>query len=257
MLFSDPTGSGIEAAPQVLVQGTADVDDRDLDANRERYKREMRREAPGGRGPDAAEGLRAASSTGTSRASTSTCAPSASTSGATGTSAREPQLFDAHMEEVRSGHAEEPASAHAAAGGRRRPAWDERMDELGSATRTAVISLVAPGRLPVLGPRCRSRSTAPRGGCGWRRRPVGVPWQPGPAPASPPTTTSRELQLAAQLPGARRPRRGGRRLGDVPRKLMGGFELPPARDARRARLNMKKMRRFRKIAKRELAARGR
>jgi hypothetical protein len=36
LLFSDPTGSGIAEAPQVLVQGTADVDDRDLDANRER-----------------------------------------------------------------------------------------------------------------------------------------------------------------------------------------------------------------------------
>src|SRR5829696_7975167 len=42
MLFSDPTGSGLEDAPQVLVQGTADVDDRDLDANRERYKRELK-----------------------------------------------------------------------------------------------------------------------------------------------------------------------------------------------------------------------
>ena len=41
MLFSDPTGSGIDNAPQVLVQGTAEVDDRDLDANRERYKREI------------------------------------------------------------------------------------------------------------------------------------------------------------------------------------------------------------------------
>src|SRR5918999_1433703 len=41
MLFSDPTGCGLEAPPQVLVQGTAEVDDRDLDANRKRYKREF------------------------------------------------------------------------------------------------------------------------------------------------------------------------------------------------------------------------
>src|SRR5918911_5191108 len=47
MLFSDPTGSGLEAAPQVLVQGTAEVDDRDLDANRERYKRESIEKLPG------------------------------------------------------------------------------------------------------------------------------------------------------------------------------------------------------------------
>src|SRR4051795_1199765 len=37
LLFSDPTGSGLDGAPMVLVQGVADVDDRDLDANRERY----------------------------------------------------------------------------------------------------------------------------------------------------------------------------------------------------------------------------
>src|ERR687896_315384 len=30
LLFSDPTGSGMQEAPQVLVQGIAEVDDRDL-----------------------------------------------------------------------------------------------------------------------------------------------------------------------------------------------------------------------------------
>src|ERR671932_2783589 len=47
LLFSDPTGSGLENPPQVLVQGTADVDDRDLDANRERYGRESLEKLPG------------------------------------------------------------------------------------------------------------------------------------------------------------------------------------------------------------------
>src|SRR3954469_9113158 len=37
LLFSDPTGSGIESPARVLVQGTAAVDDRDLKANAERY----------------------------------------------------------------------------------------------------------------------------------------------------------------------------------------------------------------------------
>src|SRR3954470_22814349 len=46
LLFSDPTGSGLERAPMVLVQGTADVDDRDLDANRERYAREAVEKLP-------------------------------------------------------------------------------------------------------------------------------------------------------------------------------------------------------------------
>src|ERR671930_1611913 len=47
LLFSDPTGSEIEGAPQVLVQGTAGVDDRDLAANRERYQHESVEKLPG------------------------------------------------------------------------------------------------------------------------------------------------------------------------------------------------------------------
>src|SRR5918999_4747156 len=39
LLFSDPTGSGIDSGIRVLVQGTAEVDDRDLAANRDRYWR--------------------------------------------------------------------------------------------------------------------------------------------------------------------------------------------------------------------------
>jgi hypothetical protein len=46
LLFSDPTGCGMDDAPQVLVQGTAEVDDRDLDANRERYRRELAQKLP-------------------------------------------------------------------------------------------------------------------------------------------------------------------------------------------------------------------
>src|SRR4051795_350215 len=37
MLFSDPTGSGVESGVRVLVQGTATVDDANLKANAERY----------------------------------------------------------------------------------------------------------------------------------------------------------------------------------------------------------------------------
>src|SRR5204863_6593092 len=47
LLFSDPTGSGIETGIQVLVQGTAEVDDADLAANRERYRRESLAKLPG------------------------------------------------------------------------------------------------------------------------------------------------------------------------------------------------------------------
>ena len=42
----DPTGSGLTTPPMVLVQGTADVDDRDLEANRTRYERESCEKLP-------------------------------------------------------------------------------------------------------------------------------------------------------------------------------------------------------------------
>ena len=51
------------------------------------------------------------------------------------------------MEEVRSGHDEEPAAAHAPAEGGAM-AWDDRMDELGSRYPQAVLSLVAPDGFP-------------------------------------------------------------------------------------------------------------
>ena len=50
LLFSDPTGSGLESPPQVLVQGTAEVDDADLAANRERNRRESAAKLPRARG---------------------------------------------------------------------------------------------------------------------------------------------------------------------------------------------------------------
>jgi len=46
LLFSDPTGSGLESAPMVLVQGTARVEDSDLEANRARYERESAEKLP-------------------------------------------------------------------------------------------------------------------------------------------------------------------------------------------------------------------
>jgi hypothetical protein len=50
LLFSDATGSGIAEPPMVLVQGTAEVDDRDLEANRDRYLRDIAEKL--GRRPD-------------------------------------------------------------------------------------------------------------------------------------------------------------------------------------------------------------
>jgi hypothetical protein len=106
LLFSESAGSGLDDAPQVLIQGTANVGDADL----VRVRPERVYVWPGG---DATQ---------------------------------EPQLFDAHMEEVRSGHDEEPDAPHAAAEGGS-PKWDECIDELGHSF-DAVLSLVAPDGFP-------------------------------------------------------------------------------------------------------------
>jgi Pyridoxamine 5'-phosphate oxidase len=253
LLFSDATGSGLDHAPQVLVQGTADVDDRDLDANRERYRRELVEKLPAAERqmpPKVFDGLLGWYLT---RIYVHV-RPERVYVWSGGDVTREPQLFDAHMEEVRSGHDEEPAGEHAGTVGGA-VAWDDRMEELGASYPEAVVSLVAPDgfpfsvRLPVEVD--RAARLVRLGGA-----PVGVPWQPGLACVtahdhSPDFTWQRNFHVRGDLieeDGA---------WAVVPRKLVGGFELPPGSLIERTRLNMRKMRRFRRVAKRELAARGR
>ena len=253
MLFSNPTGSGLEGAPQVLVQGTADVDDRDLDANRDRYRREIAEKLP-----EAAADM----------------PPKAFDRWLTwyltriylhvrperiyvwrqGDVTVEPELFDAHIEEVRSGHVEEPLEDHVPATGEA-VAWDERMQELGARYESGVVSLVAPDgfpfavRLPIELDRGARRIRL--GGA-----PVGVPWQTGLAcltahDHSPDFKWQRNFHVRGDL---LEEADGSWSL--VPHKLVGGFELPPGSLVERTRLNLKKMRRFHRTAKREMAKRS-
>jgi hypothetical protein len=252
MLFSDPTGSGIEGAPQVLVQGTADVDDRDLDANRERYKREQAEKLPTTREQMPPKVFDRFLGWYLTRIYIHV-RPERIYVWADGDPAHEPRLFDAHMEEVRSGHDEEPDAELAdPVGGT--VAWDARMEELGERYPEAVVTLVSPDgfpfsvRVPVEVD--RAARLVRLGGA-----PVGVPWRPGLAclaahDHSPEFTWQRNFQVRGDLveeDGA---------WAIVPRKLVGGFELPPGGLVSRVRVNAKKMRRYRRIAKRELAARG-
>ena len=109
LLFSDPTGSGINSGIQVLVQGTAEVDDRDLDGQPRALLARVVGEAPGHAGACIPPQARCAGcSAGTTRGSTSTCARSGSSCGPTATSRKAPECHEAHLEEVRSGHSEEP-----------------------------------------------------------------------------------------------------------------------------------------------------
>jgi Pyridoxamine 5'-phosphate oxidase len=251
MLFSDPTGCGMDQAPQVLVQGTADVDDRDLDANRERYRRELVQKLPSVKRQLPPRFMERMFGWYFTRVYVHV-RPERVYVWPDGDVSSAPELFDAHMEEVRSGHDEEPAAAHADTEGGG-AAWDERMEELGERYRTAVVSLVAPDgfpfsvRLPIAVDRDAHRVRL-------EGAPVGVPWQPGLA-----CLTAHEhdpgfnWQLNFQVRGDLVEEDGAWAL--IPHKLIGGLELPPGSLAGRVRANFAKVRRYRRTAKRELANR--
>jgi hypothetical protein len=251
LLFSDPTGSGVGDAPQVLVQGTAQVDDADLDANAERYTRESAEKLPAVKNMLPPKPIRGLFGWYFKRLYVKV-RPERVYVWPDGDAAREPTLLDAHLEEVRSGHGEEPAADLAPAQGGA-PAWDPRIEELGRRYDSAVLTVVAPDgfpfavRLPIeldsQGRRIRIAAGA-----------LGVPVQPGLACVTAHDhaddfTWQRNFQVRGDLVEED----GGWTL--VPHKLVGGFEIPPASMLERYRLNAKKIRRFRKIAKRELSAR--
>ena len=175
LLFSDPTGSGMDAAPQVLVQGTADVDARDLEANRVRYTRESPEKLPGAKELLPPKPLQRCSA-GTSPASTSTSGRSACTSGRAATHAR--------AAAVRRPHGGGPLRPRRGARGRarRQPRAARGLGRAHGGARRALPERRAlaggPGRLPLLGAR------ADLGRPGARRirlggDVLGVPVQPG------------------------------------------------------------------------------
>jgi hypothetical protein len=253
LLFSDPTGCGVERPPQVLVQGTADVDYRDLDANRERYRRESLEKLPGSKELLPPKPVQRAFSFYFTRLYVHV-RPERVYVWPSGDTTREPELFDAHMEEVRSGHDEEPESAPPAAEGGA-GVWDARMDELGDRYPEAVLSLVAPDgfpfsvRVPITVDRSARRV---RIGAGV----LGVPVQGGRGcltahDHAPDFGWQRNFQVRGDLVEED----GGWAL--IPKRLVGGLELPPVSKPRLYAMNAGKMMRFWRTAKktrRELGA---
>jgi hypothetical protein len=250
LLFSDPTGSGLDEPCAVLVQGTAEVDDRNLVANRERYARESLEKLPATKAlypPKAIQGLfdwyfmriyvyvR----------------PERVFVWEKGDFRREPQLFDAHLEEVRSAHSQEPPVETAAPEGGPIK-WDARMDELGRRHRTAVLSIAGPDGFPMS---CRLE-IEPDPDAGRVRLGPLPDWLPGSPGKACLTAHDHDpdfrWQANFQVRGDLVPEGDGWSL--VPHRLIGGFELPKSKIAA-YRENFAKMRRFRKIAKRELAHR--
>lgn len=251
LLFSEPHGSGLEEPPMVLVQGTADMDDRDLDANRQRYWRESIAKLPATESMHPPKLVRGAFAWYYTRLYVHV-RPERVYIWPHGDFTAEPELLDSHMEEVRSGHDEEPYVALEPPESKS-PVWDKRMEELGDRYRSGVLSIVSPDgfpfsvRVPI--DVDRSARLVRLGAVA-----VGVPVHPGPACLTvhdhgPQFEWQRNFQVRGDLV---------ERDGDwvlAPRKLIGGFELPPGSMLSRYRANFSKVLRYRKTAKREMAKR--
>jgi hypothetical protein len=248
LLFSDPTGCGLDNPPAVLVQGTADVDDRDLEANRIRYDRECVEKLPAVKDMSPPDFMKKMLGWYYTRIYVHV-RPERVYIWESGDLGREPELFDSHMEEVRSGHDEEPEADQAPPEGGAL-AWDQRLDELGNLHKTAVVSFVAPDGFPFAF-RTPVKVDSSQGLVWLEADPVGVPLTPGLACLTAHDhderfTYQRNFQVRGDLVNEQD------RWAIRPHKLVGGFELPPGSALQRAKLNLSKARRFRKTAKREL-----
>jgi len=252
LLFSDTTGSGIDSGIKVLVQGTADIDDRDLVANRERYWRESGEKLPATKEMHPPKLMRGLFNWYYTRVYVHV-RPERVFVWPNGDPTRPPEVLDAHMDEVRSGHSEEPLEPlEPPSGGR--VTWDPRIEELDRRYETAVVGWIAPdgfplaARLPVGLDRDEQRIVL-------GAAPAGFPLAPGRACVtahshSPDFTWQENFQVRGDLVQAD----GGWAL--VPRKLVGGFELPNESEAARYRRNLGKSIRFYKTARRYRKTQG-
>ena len=251
LLFSDPTGSGIDSGIQVLVQGSAEIDDADLGANRERYRREALEKLPATKDmlpPKFLEGL---FSWYFERLYVK-ARPERVFVWAAGDIAQEPEIHGAHMEEVRSGHTEEPKEDHAAPSGGS-IAWDGRIAELGRRHPTAVVAWVAPDGFP-LAARVPVAVDEDARQIALKAVPSGLPLLEGRACLTAHAHGEKfEWQENFQVRGDLL--RDGDDWRLVPHKMIGGFELPKESELARYRRNFKKSVRFYKTRKRVLKER--
>jgi general stress protein 26 len=248
LLFSDPNGSGIESGIRVLVHGTAEVDDHDLKANRERYFEESGEKLPATKEILPPKAIRGMFSWYFERIYVKV-RPERVFVWPDGDFAKEPTLHDAHLEEVRSGHIEESTEPPApAAGGE--VAWDGRIEELGRRYDDAVLAWVAPDGFPLaarLPSRCDRSGKAVRIGV----EPAGLPLLEGRAcltahSHAPDFSWQENFQVRGDLV------RDSDGWALIPHKLVGGFELPDESMLARYRRNLRKSVRFYRIRKRFL-----
>lgn len=246
LLFSDPTGSGLESPPMVLVQGTATVDDRDLRANAARHARESSIKLPKSTIPRLPGPLSRLMSWYTDRIYIYV-RPERVYVWRDGDPASEPELLDSHLEEVRSGHSEEPEESHPPPDGGG-SVWSDRMAELGTRYETAVLAVVAPDGFP-FATRVPVRPDAAAGLVHLAAEAVGAPLHPGLAclvahEHAPDFSWHSNFQVRGDLIETDT----GWAL--APHKIMGGMENPKS-FVERVRRNAADVVRWARIARRE------
>jgi hypothetical protein len=221
LLFSDPTGSDIDSGIRVLVQGTATIDDHDLKANADRYMRESGEKLPATKKMHPPKPLRAAFNFYYARIYVKV-RPERVFVWPDGDLSKEPAVHGAHLEEVRSGHSEEAPEEHGApAPGA--AAWDDRMKFL-QEHETGVLSWLGPDGFPLS---VRAPFTVDPSGREIRigQEPAGLLVLEGRACLTvhrhaPDFTWQRNMQVRGNLA------RSGDGLRLVPRRIVGGFEIP-------------------------------
>ncbi|MFL5827320.1 MAG: hypothetical protein ACJ76V_12415 [Thermoleophilaceae bacterium] len=253
LLFSAPKGSGLEKPPMVLVQGIADVDDRDLDANRRRYAVESVEKLPATAKLHPPDFVKRFLQWYYTRIYLHV-RPERIYVWAGCDASREPQLLDSHMEEVRSGHDEEPDDPTHAQPSEEPAVWDARMDELGKRHETAVFTLVAPDGFPFS---FRAPVEVDRSNRLIRiaTDALGIPVAPGLACVTAHEhndefTWQRNFQVRGDLIEVD----GGWAVR--PSRMVGGFEIPPGNTFQRMKPQLRKARQYQRTAKRELARRA-
>jgi hypothetical protein len=236
----------------VLVQGTAEVDDRDLDANAERYWRESWDKLPGTREMHPPKLLRGMFGWYYTRIYVKV-RPERVFVWPSGDYSQEPAVHGSHLEEVRSGHSEEPAREHVPAQGGT-STWDERIEQLGERYETAVLAWLGPDGFPI-SVRVPVRLDRDNGRVLLGEAPTGLPIVEGRACLTahrhaPDFSWQENFQVRGDLAPA------GNGWALVPRKLVGGFELPDESAAARYRRNLSKSIRFYRTARARLKQRG-
>lgn len=247
LLFSNPNGSGLDGPPAVLVQGTARVDDADLDANRERYERESAAKLPATKAMMPPKPARRFFLWYFARIYVHV-RPERVFAWPAGDVTTEPELYLADQAEVRSGHSEAPGVAHHAPSGGS-TAWDPRLDT----TTEAVIAVESPDGWPFAA-RVPIRADRAAGVVRLLSEPIGAPLQPGLAcltvhDHAPDFSWQTNFQARGDLA------EDADGWVFTPHKLVGGFEMPPGSFLERMKLNWAKSQRFRRVAKREMARR--